>query len=175
MGTRKRQSGFTLIEMLFSLVLLVLLLGAIAAATRASLSSYNENAKLAALSQTARVLQSRLRREIRTAEAVDHGADPGNIVISPPEATGVDEIRYEYVPGTQTLQYHRTINGETTTETIMGPDSTVRPVGMYATYDTTVIDEVTCTQRVVVTLALEVDGRSYTIVCSAAPRRNQSF
>jgi len=175
LATRKRKSGFTLIEVLFSLVLLALLLGAIAAATRASLNSYDENAKLAALSQTTRILLSRLRREIRTAEAIDHQADAGNVVISPPETTGVDEIRYEYDTDTQTLRYHQTVNGETTTDTILGPDSTVRPLGLYATYDTAIVGETLCTQRVVVTMAFEIDGRSYTVVCSAAPRRNQSF
>jgi prepilin-type N-terminal cleavage/methylation domain-containing protein len=172
---RRRQSGFTLIELLIGLMLVALLLTSIAVATHASLNSYNENAKFAALNQTTRVLLARMRREIRTAEAVDYQAESGNVVISPPASTGVDEIRYEYDYETQRLYYHQTIGGQTTKQTVLGGNSLVKPMSLYATYETVQVGEVTCTRRVVVMLGLEVDGEYHTVTCSAAPRRNQSY
>lgn len=171
----KRQAGLTIIEMLLSLVLMSLLLTAIAAATRASLSSYDQNAKSAAVQQAARSLLMRMRREIRTAEAVDAQAESGNLVLSPPASTGIDQIRYEYDAGTQSLYYHRTVGGETTTDTILDGSSTVQITGFSVAYETAVVGEVTCTRRVVVTMALGTGGEMRPVVCSAVPRRNQEY
>jgi len=161
--------------MLFGLALLAMLLTAISVATHASLTSYNENAEFAALNQTTRVLLARMRREIRTAEAVNYLAEPGTLVISPPDSTGIDQIRYEHDYETQTLYYHQTIGGETTTQVVMGGDSLVKLTSFYAHYDTVQIGEVTCTSRVVVMLDMEVDGKHYAVTFTAAPRRNQQY
>ena len=161
--------------MLFGLVLLAMLLTSIAVATHACLTSYNENAKFAALNQASRVLLARMRREIRTAEAVNYQAEPGNLVISPPAGAGVDQIRYEHDYETQSLYYHQTIGAETTTQTVLGGNSLVKLTSFSPHYDTVQIGGVTCTERVVVTLDLEVDGKHYPVTCSAAPRRNQQY
>lgn len=174
---RSRRAGFTLVELLLSAALVGLLLSAVAAAMHASLTSYEENTKAAALNQTTRTLLMRMRREIRTAAAVNHEAEYNQLVIIPPEdGSGLQEIKYEYDHGTQTFYYRRKVNGQTSSQVILGAESPVRLSSFHVTYETAQDGQgLTYTERAIVRLYFEMDGRYFPMTCSAAPRRNQQY
>jgi len=99
------RGGFTILELLMSLLLMSMLLTAIALAMRASMDSYEQNRNAAAVNQTARALATRMQREIRQAEAVDfaYTAGASQVVITPPAVAGLQEIIYSYNSSNQTL------------------------------------------------------------------------
>jgi len=176
LNRRTSQSGFTLLEVLISVVLMAALLAAVALATHASLNSYDENARAAALTQTVRVLSMRLQREVRSAEAIDYQADDGELIIFPPtNPEGLEQIRYEYDGGTKTLYYHQQTAGETVTSVVMNAASPVVLNSFAVDYETTQIGSLTCTQRVRVTMTFQVGQATSTVVFSAAPRRNHQY
>ncbi|HUS92684.1 MAG TPA: prepilin-type N-terminal cleavage/methylation domain-containing protein [Phycisphaerae bacterium] len=172
-----RRAGFTLIEVLIAVTLSALLLAAVAVAMSASLYSYEQNTGSADSDQVVRTLLMRMRREMRTADAIDFGA-PGNEVIIYPPANdrGIEKIRYEYDYGQQKLIYHLTVSGDTTSETLLDPSSPVKVLSFYTTYYTAQ-DEggVWYTQRAVVQIYVQEDASYRTITCSAAPRRNVTY
>ncbi|MCD6304040.1 MAG: prepilin-type N-terminal cleavage/methylation domain-containing protein [Planctomycetes bacterium] len=173
---RRRRAGFTLIEMLISLVLVALLLTAIAAATYASMKSYDQNVEMAAVNQTTRMLVMRIRRDVRTAEAIDYTAEYNQLVIYPPAEEQIDEIRYEYDYATGTLYYDRTIDGQTTRTVLLDQNGPAKIMGFYVTCTTGLDGQgQTCTKRVTVNMYFLAGGRTTSIVCSACPRRNLTY
>ena len=176
MIARTRQRGFTLVELMIALVLLTLLLTAIAAGTHACLSSYAANTKSTTMTQTVRVLLMRLRREVRGAEAVDFEAPANKLVIFPPPSDGgVQKVEYEYDSDAGTFTYSQTIDGDVTSQVVLSRSTAVTMTDFSVDYDVVEKEGVDCTQRAVVTMTVQIDGVSSTVVCSASPRRNQEY
>lgn len=181
MAVRNRQSGFTLIEVMISAVLLSILLSAIGLATHASLMAQKENTDMAGVNQTARVLLMRMRRDIRTASAVDHTAPANKLVIFPPDnGSNPDEVTYEYNSVTRTLYHRQTTGVVTTTEVVMDGSSPVQMTAFSALYDVGVTQDAegnpcSYTRRATVTLEFTAGRCVSAITCSASPRRNQAY
>jgi prepilin-type N-terminal cleavage/methylation domain-containing protein len=174
---RGRRPGFTLVEMLISVVLLAVLLTAIALAMRASLTAYRQNDNSAVLTQTTRALLMRIGREIRTSEAVNYEADDNQLIILPPDnEAGLEQIKYDYDSGAKTLYYDQTIHGSTTRYVLADRSSPVQVSSFSTRYEVVQNPQQQyIARRVVVTLGLEMGGQTTTFVCSASPRRNLEF
>ena len=171
------RGGFTLLEMLISLVLLAALLASLGAAIHAATSSYIENTRISAITQTARGVLNRLTRDIRTADAVD--VSSSEITIIPPDdGSGLEELRYEVVG--DSLNYYRTVSGVTTSYVLIGPAAgAINEVSLAgATISSTSgvdWEGTPCTKSVTITIVLENGDNDLTITASASPRRNQLF
>jgi prepilin-type N-terminal cleavage/methylation domain-containing protein len=177
-GAAKR-GGFTIVELLMSLMLVSVLLTAIAMAMKASMDSYEQNRNISAVSQASRSLAMRMQRELRQAEAVDYTAGASKVVITPPaSASGLQEITYTYNSAnktlTQSLRY--TDSGKDTTETLFDSSSEVELSGFFVTYKTVLNAQgLSCTQRVICTTYFTIDGQTSPLVFTASPRRNQTY
>ena len=185
MNTRQRhqlrgpadRGGFTIIELLVSLMLVSMLLTAIALAMRASMDSYEQNRNASAVNQAGRSLALRMQREIRQAEAVDYTAGSSKVVITPPaNASGLLEIIYSYTSSNRTLTYslHYTDTAKNTTETLFNSSSEVELSGFFVTYDT-VPNARGLLQQVICTTYFTLDGQTSPLVFTASPRRNQTY
>ena len=171
------RGGFTIVELLMSLLLMSMLLTAIALAMRASMDSYEQNRNAAAVNQAARALAIRMQREIRQAEAVDYTAGVSKVVITPPaSASGLLEITYSYNSINQTLTYslRYTDSGKNTTETLFNSSSEVKLSDFFVTYDPVpnargLLQQVTCTTY------FTIDGQTTPLVFTASPSRNQTY
>ena len=174
MKTRRRTSkGFTLIEAILSLVILVVLLTALGTAFHATLMSYSENEKIAITTQAARALLDRMMREIRTAAAVE--ANQWVITIVPPsDPTGLQLIRYEYDPSGKRLYYTRTVLGDSNTYAIFGQEVDLIS---FSVDKQTGLDwqGMPCTKSVRVKIGLRKGTRDFYVTAAAAPRRNQLY
>ena len=177
MARTRRRRGFTLIELLIALMLTSLLLTAIATAMHAAMTAHEENTELASMTQTARVLLMRMRREVRTAAAVDHSAAANRLVIIPPDdGSGLQEISYEYDAGTKVLAYRRVVNGTASVQTVLDGTSQVMLTAFQVTHTVAQDDQgVDYTRRTVVQLTFAADNQTASLTCSASPRRNQSY
>jgi len=173
MHTRTRQNGFTLVELLLAVAILAMLLAAVAAGVHASLTSYAENEKIAALNQTSMSILNRMVHDVRTAAAVDV-AFYTITIIPPTNAEGLEEIEYSYDGAT--LWYRRKVNGTTTSHVLLGPSDDVQVGVFYAVAETGLDWEGTpCTKSVAIRLELSLDDRVVATTVSAAPRRNQDY
>ncbi len=150
-----------------------MLLAAIAIALHASILSYNENDKIASITQTARSILDRMMRDVRTAAAVD-STTTQLTVIPPDDGSGLTQIQYDYVEGT--LYYRRTVSGQTTSHVLLGPDDEIT-INAF-----TIIREIgidwqgtSCTKSITVRLGLTVANQNFALTASAAPRRNQLY
>jgi prepilin-type N-terminal cleavage/methylation domain-containing protein len=172
-----RQSGFTLVELMIALLLTSMLLAAIATAMHAAMIAHEENTEIAAMTQAARVLMQRMRREIRTAAAVNHGAPSNELVIYPPDdGSGLQLIRYVYTGATRTLTCQRIVNGSAAWLTVFDSSSDVTLSTFRVTHDVAQDDQgISYTRRAVVQVTFVADNQSTSMTCSAAPRRNQSY
>jgi len=179
MRGRAGRLGFTLTELMISLLLVSMLLTAIALAMRASMDSYEQNRNASAVNQASRALAMRMQREIRLADAVDYTAGGNKVVITPPSnPSGLLEITYEYTIGTRTLTYTLDyVNAnDDVTETLFDTDSEVSLSGFYVTYVTGVDGQsMACTKRVICTTYYTIDGQTTPLVFTASPRRNITY
>ena len=117
MPSPKKNRGFTLVEALLSLALLAMLLASVAVAVHASLQSYTANDRIASVTQTSRVILSRMMSEVRSADDVDSSATL--LTITPPDdGSGLTQIQYEYTSGG--LHYRRTVNGVQSDDILTG-------------------------------------------------------
>ncbi len=130
MRIRRNKSGFTLVEILVSMAITAALLAAVAAALQASISSYQENQKIAAATQTARTVLSRMMRDIRTADAVETTSFSVT-VIPPSNPDGLQMIRYES-PYDGKLHYYRTVNGDTSEYILIGDEEPISVESFHA-------------------------------------------
>ena len=169
MSHKKRQSGFTIVEILISVALLAALLAAVAAAMQASFQNYSENQKTTVLTQTARVVLGRMMREVRTAEAID-STDTSLTITPPASGSGLEEIQYEL--SGETLYYRQTINSMTNTYVLLGGSSDVQVTSFSILRE---IDEDEHTLSVTVRLAFSVDGEELAVTATSAVRRNQTY
>jgi prepilin-type N-terminal cleavage/methylation domain-containing protein len=165
--------GFTVVELLLALVILAILLTSAALAIHASMQSYTENDKIAAATQTGRSVLERITREVRTAAAVNSETPASELQLIPPaDGSGLQEIRYEHAG--DTLYYHRTVNGTTTTYVLIGgQDDDVKVHSFSVTVDEW--EGRDCTKNVTVWLEVEVDDHRLALRASASPRRNQLY
>lgn len=166
----RASAGFTLAEMLIALAILALLLSALALAMHGVMQSYTENAKIAEVTQTARVVLHRIIGEVRTADAIDSASQRISI-IPPANDDGVTEIVYELLGGA--LQCTRTISGSPVTNELVSSDGSVRVESFSISRETDLDGEgVTYTKSLTAVLALRVGDNAFHVTASACPRRN---
>ena len=166
-------AGFTLGEMLLALAIVALLLASVAVAMKGALVSYAENAKIAEVTQAARVIVNRMLTEIRTADAVVTSSQ--QVTITPPaNADGVTRIIYELSSGT--LYYRRTVNGSEEWNTLIASDETLKVQSLAVVRQTALDgDGQTYTTSVNARLVLQAANEPLFISASACPRRTQSY
>jgi len=175
MRPRSLTTAFTLVEALISIALLALLLTAIATAMHASFQSYEENEKLAAVTQTARSVLDRMTREIRTANDIDPASTPTKVGIQPAAGGTIQRIEYEFANGNL---YYRLTNtaGQTTSQVLLGSTEDVRVTSFQASYTTGQDWQgVACTKTVIVHMVLAVKNQTLTVTASGSPRKNQLY
>lgn len=173
-----RSSGFTLVELLLGLAISAMLLAAIAAAVHASLMSYQENEKSASLTQTARAVLNRLVNDVRTAQAVT-STETSLTIIPPDNGSGITEVQYDFTGGQ--LLYRVTQNGTQSSHVLVdGPAGAGANEAQISAF--TVLREVgldwqgfECTKSATVRLVLSIDGDTFGVTATAAPRRNQTY
>ncbi len=172
MPRRKRQSAFTLVEVLMSMAILALLMTAMGAAVKTATQGYSENEKLTNMTQAGRSVLGRITRDIRSCDAVD--ANSTKITIIPADANGPQQIQYEFTGGT--LYYRRTVGGVTTSSVLLGPSGNVS-ISSLAISTTAGTDwkKLPCITDISLRLTVKVGGETMTVSSSAAPRRNQSW
>ena len=173
MCASKRNSAFTIAELLLTLALLGVLLAGLAVAIDASMLSYRENEKIATATQAARVILNRMTTEIRTAAAVDSTSTQITIV-PPDDGSGLEQIQYDYAEGA--LYYRRTINGATASYVLLGAGDEVT-VSSFAVLREVGLDwqGTPCTKSITVRLSLLVKNETFAVTASASPRRNQLY
>ncbi|MFB3891860.1 MAG: PilW family protein [Phycisphaerae bacterium] len=173
MNTRAKHTGMTLAEILMAMAIIATLLASVAVAMKASLSSYKANDEMAAVTQTARSILSRMDREIRTAEDVNWSSN--TLTILPAlDGSGLTQVQYVFQNGV--LSYKRTVNGTTTayplldsTDRVSLTSFTASPVsGLNA-------NSQPCTVSMTTTLTFRIGDQTFSVTSSAAPRRNQRF
>ena len=171
---RPNNTGFTLIEILLAVTIAGLLMAAVGTAFHASMTSYRENQKIAAVTQTARSVLNRMTRDIRAAAAIN--VQPLQVTIVPvDDGSGTEEIRYEYDYDNQRLYCRRTVGGTTTSYPLLGGDG-VEAVTFYATSKLGKDwQDVTCTKSVTVRLEFRIGGQTCSVTATASPRRNQLY
>ncbi len=165
--------AFTLVEVLLSLAILAMLMAAVGGAVFASLDSYEENENIATATQATRSVLDRIARDIRTATAVSAGST--QITIITPAGSEAQQIDYEWDTGDRVLYYRRNVDGSTTSYPLLG-DGEVTIDSFTVTYETGLDWQGTsCTKSVSVSIAIAIDGKTFTMTASAAPRRNQIY
>ena len=163
----RRQHAFTLAELLLDLALTAMLLAAVAVALHASLESYGENEKSAALTQTVRSILARMMGEVRTAADID--CTENTLTIHQDE-TGLNRVEYRFNTGT--LQYGQTIDGVTNWYPLLDYDDEVSVTDFVVLREETPEgDPVSVTVR----LVLAMKDRTFGMTTTAAVRRFQSY
>lgn len=174
MARRSNNTGFTLVEILLAVAIAGLLMAAVGTAFHASMTSYRENQKIAAVTQAARSVLNRMMRDIRAAAAVN--VQPLQVAIVPPEdGSGTEEIRYEYDYDNQGLYCRRTVGGITTSYPLLGGDG-IEVITFCATSELGKDWQgVPCTKSVTVRLEFRIGGQTCDVTATASPRRNQLY
>jgi len=108
----QNKTGFTLIEVMMSLVILAMLMTAVAFAFDASVTNYQANKGIYETVNRARQALLRITNDLRSAQAVAliGGGDPDNAQVSLVTNTGTD-ITYRYDSDTGTLYYDDNASG----------------------------------------------------------------
>lgn len=168
MNLRKSKSntGFTLVEMLLSLMILGMLLAAAALAFNASATNYSQNEAMFKAMNTARQALLRITTEIRTAQDValmPSATDPDSSQCSMHTSDGRD-ITYRYNSGNNTLYLDDNI---ASSSYVMCENVTA------ITFErTTVPDEPSSIRSVRISITVAADGLSQTLATAAVVRRN---
>ena len=164
-----------MVEALIALMILAVLLAAIALAVHASIASYQENDKIASVTQSARFVLNRIVNDIRTAAAVDSTSTKLTI-IPPDDGSGLQQIQYEYDSSSHALVYRRTVNGQTTSHTLIGGGDEARLTVFYVLRETgTDWQGLPCTKSIKLRMGFTVDDNDFAVTASADPRRNQLY
>ena len=172
MVRRAGQGGFTLLEALLGVALLAILLAAVAAAMHAAMLSYNDNDRVAAVTQSARWALSRMMTEVRTADAVDCSSSQLSI-IPPDDGSGLQLIQYTCQNGV--LSCSRKVNGVTTTYAMLGQADNVAVQAFAVNKETAQRQGQTYTRSVTARLQIAVGNEAISVTASTAPRRNQDY
>ncbi len=170
---RRMRCGFTVPEMLIALVIVALLLAALALAIQGVMQSYNENSKIAEVTQAARVVLNRMIREVRTADAVDSTSQRISI-IPPANGEQVTQIVYELVDGE--LVCTRTVAGTPEGHVLLASGDSVQVDSFNVSRQTAVDGEgLTYTESLTAVLGLRVGSNAFRVTATACPRRNMLF
>ena len=168
MNLRKSKSntGFTLVEMLLSLMILGMLLAAAALAFNASATNYSQNEAMFKAMNTARQALLRITTEIRTAQDValmPSATDPDSSQCSMHTSDGRD-ITYRYNSGNNTLYLD---------DNIASSSYVICENVTAITFErTTVPDEPSSIRSVRISITVAADGLSQTLATAAVVRRN---
>jgi len=153
-------------EMLIALSILAMLLASVAAAVQASLSGHAANDRIAEATQTARVIMTRMMREVRTADDIDSTST--QLTITPPDdGSGLTEIKYELADGK--LYLHLTVSGQTHSHILIGDGSAVPDSFFVLREDDLEGNPISITVR----LGLAIDGHVFAMTSSASLRKHQ--
>ena len=164
----KSTSGFTLVEILMSVIILGILLTAVAVAFNASAINYNENRAMAEAMNTARQALLRITTEIRTAKAVatigaGAGDDPDNQQCSMITADDRN-ITYRYNSADNTLYLDDNVSSS---NYVLCDNVTAASFNR-----ATVPDEPAAIRNVRISITVSADGQSRTLSGAAVVRRN---
>ncbi|MHC4986943.1 MAG: prepilin-type N-terminal cleavage/methylation domain-containing protein [Planctomycetota bacterium] len=175
---RKKQRGFTLIEVMLSLVILAVLMTAVAFAFDASVTNYQANKGIYETVNRGRQALLRITNDLRSAQAVAlvGGVDPDNTQVSLVTNTGTD-ITYRYDSDTGTLSYDDNATGSSyvlcnhvTGATFNRTEHEIyRDNGAGGMVPITAIRDV----RIVLTLTDESGEMSHTLAAATLVRKNQ--
>lgn len=168
MTRRRKTTGFTLTEILISLILLGLIVGGLTGVMYGALMTHIVNDAYASLSHTSRALSERLSREIRLAQDVQSEANPTTLRIFPADTSGADEIRYVFQDGV--LYYQRVVGGSTSSYVLLDETSSVQPTGFTVDLKRVSGDSGMYTAMARVSLSLTCRDRNVTVTSSACPR-----
>jgi len=167
------RAGVSLVEMMLALAVMAALLAAVAVAMQGVFQAYNENQKIAEVTQVARAVLHRMMKEVRTADGVDSASQRISI-IPPANGAGVTAIEYELVSGT--LYYRQTVGGVETSEPLIAADGDVQVTAFNVSRQTDLDGEgVSYTKTLTAELALTVGENPFQVTASVCPRRNISF
>ena len=167
MARKRRQSvGFTLVELLISLVLCAILLVGFGMVLHGTLFSYEQNTNSTALDQVGRSIIERMAQEIRSSSNLDCSSNL--LRIYPSDPSDPDEIRYRLQDG---VFYYDQVNGGVVTSNILvGTQDSVTVQSF--TVDL-ILDGSTATLASV-SLGLQSGDATRTIKTSASPRVNRA-
>lgn len=161
--------GFTLVEMMMSLVIMAMLMTAVGTAVDGSLNSCSENNKIASATQLGRMILGRMLREVRTCVDLDSTGQMLDITPRDPIAeTDPTRIVYELVDGV--LARRATVGGSESSQVLLGgQDGTSVEAFVVLREDDIEGNPVSVTVR----LVLGVDDRIFSLTTSAAIRNGQ--
>ena len=170
MPSPRKTRAFTVVEALLALTILAMLLASVAVAVHASMQSYTENERMAAVTQASRVILSRMMREVRTATDVDSTATL--LTITPADdGSGLEQIQYQYTGGL--LYYRRTVNGVQTTHVLLGDGADDIVISAFSIVREDSGEGVPLSVKA--RLVLTKGTASFAVTASAAIRRNQEY
>jgi len=168
-----RQKGLSLVEMLIAMTLLALLMTSIVSAVYASLRSYEANERIAAATQAARTVLTRMMREVRTASDVEYTSM--SLTIYPPEGDGNPD-KIEYRLEGSALTYTRWNGASTGVHTLLGGEGDpVSVSSFYVSGQTGMDQEEPYIKSITVAVNLAVGNEVLPVVASAALRCNQEY
>ena len=167
----RRPAGLSLVEVLLSLAITGMLLGAVAFAMQGSFDSYRENDEISAVTATARSILSKMAHEIR---ASDETSCTGTSVSILPVADGSGLTRIDYTYSNGNLNYVRTVSGTATTYPLIVSTEKVK-LTSFTPSATAGLDVANnnCNKVIKLNLTFTVGDQTFNVTTSAAPRRNQ--
>jgi len=170
--SKRPHRAFTLVETLIVLVLMALLLSAVGAATHGVLTSYVENAKIAEVTQAARVILQRMMKEVRTADAVT--ATAHHVLIVPPDnPEQVTQIEYELDGGT--FFRRQTVAGVVEPVALVTSGEDLQVLEFAVSRVTAMDGAVEYTVSLTARLSLKIGSNPFIVTASVCPRRNLTF
>ena len=177
MNTHQR-NGFTVVELLIAIAIVTFLLAAMAFGLKSGLKTYDENDRLAQVTQTARMILTRIATEVRTAPGSSFWGVSSTSLSIPECPTDSSEVptiaRYSFTG--ETLYYDRNINAygikPPLTNVLVGKNDEVRVTKFLveSEYDIDENNGNLIMLKVVVTLELECHGVTYPYTITATPR-----
>jgi len=169
MGRNKRYCAFTMVELLISLAITGLLLASVAVGAHAYLKSCKDNERIVSLTETSRLVLSRMMVETRAAADLDSTAT--QLTITPiDDGSGLEQIQYEYINGQ--LHYRRTVYGQQSDQVLIGDgdEITINEFSVLREDDPEGVPV-----SVKVRLVLTLDNESFHLTASAVIRQNQEY
>lgn len=166
-----RAAGFTVMELLLSMAILVVLLLAVAMATQGSMQSYNENTQITQVNQAVAVLLQRMSAEVRNCTSAATTAHSLSIMV-PPDATGRTEVQYELLNGDL---HRRDIYPGHTDDQIVLPAAgplTVTGFNLSEVDQTDPVTHLAYCQSLTINMTLRQGINSATATASVCPRKN---
>jgi len=169
---RRPHRAFTLLETLMALALMAMLLAAVAAATHGVLQSYAENAKIAEVTQAARVILQRMMKEVRTADGVN-ATDHHVLIVPPVNPEQVTQIEYELVGGT--FYRRQTVAGVVEPVALVASGEDLQVLEFAVSRVTAMDGPIEYTVSLTARLSLKVGDNPFIVTASVCPRRNLTF